>query len=94
MSAGKCTPRITRDMPTAVAQMNTGVAIAGKASADSTAKRNAAEVCPEGKLNSSDAVMIASKEGMAAGGRLRLRPFFNNQYKQRSITKAAAITVI
>lgn len=91
-SAGKCTPKMMRDAATMQAQATSGAAGVAVKETISTTSKNAAEVCPEGKLNSSDAVINALNVGRARGGRWRLSPFFNNQYRPRSTIKAAMVS--
>ena len=53
MSEGKCTPNMTRDEPTARAQMYKKGNIAGTRTLSIVAIMKEADVWPEGKLNSS-----------------------------------------
>jgi hypothetical protein len=75
MSVGKCTPSITLETPTSTAHGNRINAATGTNQDIMIAIRNAAEVCPDGKLNWSEGITADLKFGIACGGRLRLKNF-------------------
>lgn len=79
MSVGKCTPNATRENPTNPAQAQSGINKKGKKCPIKAAIMNAADVCPDGKLNLSEGVIKLWKFFIAASGRLRLKPFFNTK---------------
>lgn len=62
-----------------LAQLNSGKVNTGTKLAVMMASKKAAEVWPEGKLNSSEAIISALNEGIATGGLGRFRPFFSSQ---------------
>ena len=74
-SVGKWTPRNILEAATADAQAKSGSARGPNHNRQHTENMNAAEVCPEGKLNLSDAVIRLLKPGMACGGRRRRQLF-------------------
>ena len=64
VSPGKCAPNKTRDSPTTHAHPYRVRKGPPKTMPVIVARQNAAEVCPEGKLNRSDGTIRALKLGM------------------------------
>ncbi len=87
MSEGKCTPKIMREQLTLIAQSIIGNATRPNSIRVKFANKKAAMVCPEGKLNLSDAVTILEKSGTTSGGLFLRRLFFKMKYKHRSKAK-------